>query len=154
MSSLLLFNRVYRLKIQSVMLVFSTQLVSCCPDNLLSGSPPPTFPESKYSVQCTEHRQCVGRVGRCWVVLETIFCWSLHSVSGQISEPRKLLYLPKQKPRRGGGLRQINTCRKVPLQVYFFRLLYLALLSISLNIYASHEENNSRKRKNPSVVLR
>jgi hypothetical protein len=28
-----------------------------------------------------------------------------------------LLYHPKQKPRRGGSLRQINTCRKVP---YFF----------------------------------
>ncbi len=26
---------------------------------------------------------------------------------------------PKQKPRRGGGLRQINTCRKVPIQVNF-----------------------------------
>jgi hypothetical protein len=39
------------------------------------------------------------------------------------------LYIPtidlpillQQKPRRGRGLRQINTCRKVPLQVYFFR---------------------------------
>ncbi len=28
---------------------------------------------------------------------------------------------PKQKPRRGGGLRQIITCRKVPLQVNFLR---------------------------------
>jgi hypothetical protein len=26
---------------------------------------------------------------------------------------------PKQKPRWEGGLRQINTCRKVPLQVSF-----------------------------------
>ncbi len=31
--------------------------------------------------------------------------------------PTKLLYRPKQKPRRGGGLRNINTCRQVPLQV-------------------------------------
>jgi hypothetical protein len=30
-----------------------------------------------------------------------------------------LLYHPKQKPRRGGGLRQINTCRQVSLQVNF-----------------------------------
>jgi hypothetical protein len=30
-----------------------------------------------------------------------------------------LLYHPKQKPRRGGGLRQINTCRQVPLLVIF-----------------------------------
>jgi hypothetical protein len=34
---------------------------------------------------------------------------------------RKLLYHPKQKPRRGGGLRQINACRKVPLQDNFLR---------------------------------
>jgi hypothetical protein len=29
------------------------------------------------------------------------------------SEPTKLLDYPKQKPRRGGGLRQIYTCRKI-----------------------------------------
>ncbi len=37
MSSLLVFNRVYRLDIQSVMLVFSTGIVYHCPSNLLSG---------------------------------------------------------------------------------------------------------------------
>jgi hypothetical protein len=36
-------------------------------------------------------------------------------------EPAKLLYRPKQKPKRVRGLRQINTCRKVPLQVNFVR---------------------------------
>jgi hypothetical protein len=30
-----------------------------------------------------------------------------------------LLYHPKQKPRRRGGLRQINTCHPVPLMVKF-----------------------------------
>jgi hypothetical protein len=34
-------------------------------------------------------------------------------------EPTKLLYHPKQKTRRGGGLRRINTCRQSPLQVNF-----------------------------------
>ncbi len=34
MSSLLVFNRVYRLDIQSVMLVFSTDFVNYCPSNL------------------------------------------------------------------------------------------------------------------------
>jgi hypothetical protein len=29
----------------------------------------------------------------------------------------KIALPPIQKPRRGGGLRQINTCREVPLQV-------------------------------------
>ncbi len=45
MSSLLVFNRVYRLEIQSVMLVFSARFVNNCPCNLLSGYlPPPPFP--------------------------------------------------------------------------------------------------------------
>jgi hypothetical protein len=35
------------------------------------------------------------------------------------SEPTKFLDHPKQKPRREGGLRQINTCSKVSLQVNF-----------------------------------
>ncbi len=35
------------------------------------------------------------------------------------SEPAKLPYQPEQKTRRGGGLRQINTCLKFPLQVKF-----------------------------------
>ncbi len=35
----------------------------------------------------------------------------------------------KQKPRRGGGLRQINTCRQVPLQ--FKKSRHLGLESIS-----------------------
>jgi hypothetical protein len=37
MSSLLAFNRVYRLEIQSVMLAFSTGFVNYCLSNLLSG---------------------------------------------------------------------------------------------------------------------
>ena len=40
MSSLLVFDRVYRLEIQSVMLVFSTPLVNLRLSNLLTGSPP------------------------------------------------------------------------------------------------------------------
>ncbi len=41
-----------------------------------------------------------------------------YSLSDQI-EPTKLLDHPKQKPMMGGGLRQVNSCRKVPLQVNF-----------------------------------
>ncbi len=37
MSSFLVVIRVYRLEIQSVMLVFSTGFVNYCPSNLLSG---------------------------------------------------------------------------------------------------------------------
>ncbi len=39
--------------------------------------------------------------------------------------------------RRDGGLRQINTCREVPLQVNFVKQRQLALLSISL-IFSTH----------------
>jgi hypothetical protein len=48
MSSLQVFNRVYRLEIQSVMLVFSTPLVNCCPSTFSRISPqlfPPPFPK-------------------------------------------------------------------------------------------------------------
>ncbi len=45
MSSLFVFNRVYRLEIQSVMLVFSAPLVTISPANLFTGlTPPPPFP--------------------------------------------------------------------------------------------------------------
>jgi hypothetical protein len=107
---------------------FRPSFVNCCPSNLLSGSPPPPFPVSKYSI----YRQCAARkwVGGCWVLLETIICRSL--TPWPDSEPMKLLDHPKQKPSRGGGLRQINTCRKVPLQVKFFRWRHFALVSIRL----------------------
>jgi hypothetical protein len=42
MSSLLVFNRVYRMEIQSVMLVFSTPLVNCCPYNFSLTYPTPS----------------------------------------------------------------------------------------------------------------
>jgi hypothetical protein len=44
MSSLLVFNRVYRLEIQSVILLFSTPLVNQLPSKLLAGSSTPTPP--------------------------------------------------------------------------------------------------------------
>ncbi len=37
MASLLVFNRVYRLEIQSIMLVYLTGFLNCCPSNLFSG---------------------------------------------------------------------------------------------------------------------
>jgi hypothetical protein len=49
MSSSLVFNRVYRLEIQSVM-VFSTPLVNCCPLYILSDLPHP-YPLPKVNVQ-------------------------------------------------------------------------------------------------------
>ncbi len=101
MSSLLVYNRVNRLEIQSVMLVFRPSFVNYCPSNLLSGSPPPL---PKVKVQYTVYR------------VQTVCGWKVGV--GVLSCVHILqLYQPKQKLRRGGGLRQINTCRKVPLQV-------------------------------------
>jgi hypothetical protein len=51
MSSLLVFNRVYRMEIQSVMLVFSDPLVNCFPSNLLADLPYPSpLPKVKYRI--------------------------------------------------------------------------------------------------------
>jgi hypothetical protein len=53
MSSLLVFKRVYRLEIQSVMLVFSTSFVNYYPYNLLNFSlisSPPLPCVNKYSI--------------------------------------------------------------------------------------------------------
>jgi hypothetical protein len=61
MSSLLMFNRVYRLEIQSVMFVLSTSFVNCCSSNLFSGSSlPPSHPScvNKYNVYT--YRVCNG----------------------------------------------------------------------------------------------
>ncbi len=62
-----------------------------------------------------------GVWGGSWVVLETIFCRSLTLCSDQIENLQNCFTTPKQKPRRGGGHRQVNTCRKVSLQVIFLR---------------------------------
>ena len=98
MSSLLVFNRVYRLEIQSVMLVFSTTLVNCCPSNLLSELPQPSpTSQSKRTVY----------TGSVWGDVElccrpySIFCRSLTLCFWPDSEPTKLLHHPKQKwPRK------------------------------------------------------
>ncbi len=55
----------------------------------------------------------------CTVLLETIFCGRLTLCILPNPEPTKLVGQPKQKPRRGGGFRQINTCLKFPLHINF-----------------------------------
>jgi hypothetical protein len=59
MSSLLVFNRDYRLEPQSVMLVFRPSFVNYCPSNLLSCSPPPL---PKVKIQCIQ-KVCGWEVG-------------------------------------------------------------------------------------------
>ncbi len=113
------------LQIQPVMLVISAQLCECYPSNLLSGStlPPlsPSLPCVKYSIQFV--------AGRGWGMLKTIFCRSLILCIWPDSEPTKLLDHHKQNPSWGGGLRQINTCRKVPLRANCFRWRRFAFVS-------------------------
>ncbi len=97
----------------------------------LVHTPHPSPPSQS---QCTVLTVCawevVGGGGGCWVVLVTIFCRSLTTCFWPDSEPTQLLYHPK--PKRAGGLREINTCCIVPLQVNFFRQQHLELLSSSL----------------------
>ncbi len=115
------FIRVYRLEIanfyrHSVMLLLSTQfcdlyspLLPLSPSLCFNSPPPPSLCKyRKYTVYTC------AKGGWCWAVLETIFCRILPL--WQDSEPKKLLYHPKQKSRKWGGL---HACRKVPLQVNF-----------------------------------
>jgi hypothetical protein len=48
----------------------------------------------------------------------------------------KLLHHPKQKPRRGGGLRQTNNCYKVALQVILFNddILHCCLSVLAFHV--------------------
>ncbi len=110
------------------MLVFSTPLLKYCSSNLLTGSPlpPPPLPRSMYLyVQCDRRGEGIGLCGDHTVYKSYTLCiWP-------DSEPTKLLYRPKQKPWRGGGLRQISTCHQVHLQVNFKKSGHLGLESIS-----------------------
>ncbi len=98
--------RVYRLEIQSVMLVFHPALRTVAPltFSLVQLAHPP-----RVSVQCV--------AGRGWVLLEAILQDFTTLYLARFRTYKILLDHSKQKPRRGGGLRQINTCRKVPVQV-------------------------------------
>ncbi len=95
------FIRVYRLEIPSVMLVFRPRFVNYCPSNLPSSP----FLVSMYST----NRQCVA--GRVWGVLSPV---GDHILQEFYSVPDPIQSYKIARPnQRGGGLRQISTCRKV-----------------------------------------
>jgi hypothetical protein len=74
-------------------------------------------------------------------VLQTIFCRDLTLCF----LPTKLLHHPEQNPRREGGLRQTNTCRKVPLKVNFF--FYQSNLAIALPTTTCELRHTSVRRE-------
>ncbi len=88
---------------------FRTSFVNYCPSNLLSCSPPPP-PPPKVKVQYIQTVcvwEGVGGVQLCWRPylheLNTLYLTRFRTYK---------IALPPQT--RGGGLRQINTCHKVP----------------------------------------
>ncbi len=109
-------NEVYRLEIQSVMLIFSPVTFSLV--HLPPHAPPP-FPVLKYSINCTDSvwlggggvLSCVGDH-----ILQEFYTMYLTRLGTY-----KIALPPQTNPRRGGGLGQINTCRQVPVQVNYFR---------------------------------
>ncbi len=100
---------------------FRPSFVNYWPSNLLSGSPPlpPPSPKSKYSL----YTQCLAGRGGGGV---------LSCVGDNILQEINILFLarlrtykialpPQTKTQEGRGPQQINTCRKVTLQVNFFK---------------------------------
>ncbi len=105
------------------MLVFSTQLGELLPllqPSLWFTSPPPLIPSQSQSTVC---RQCVAGWG--WGVLSCVKDHILREFNSLFLarfRSNKIALPPQTKPRRGGCFRQINTCRKVPLNVIFCQI--------------------------------
>jgi hypothetical protein len=68
-------------------------------------------------------------------------CWRPNSLGVSLKHP-------KQKPRRGGGIRQINTCRKVPLQVNFFSITTYGFAFYQSNLSTLLDTKNKRLHSN------
>ncbi len=139
MSSLLVFNRDYRLEIQSVILVFSTP--SCELEPLLTFSLIPLPPFPCVSKCCSRIHRSVTGGGGGWIQLRhrvVVPARQATWLAGRYENPMPELTL---SPSHGyinsvtsvcihavcyremgegiGGLRQVNTCRQVPFLVNF-----------------------------------
>ncbi len=98
---------------------FRLSFVNCCPSKLFSRSTlPPPVP--KYNIYTDSVWGGGGAMGVLSPVGDPIL-QEFDTLCLTRFKPTKFLYHPKQNPRRGGGLRQMNTCRIVPLLVNFFR---------------------------------
>ncbi len=116
MSFLLVFNRAYRLEIQSVMLVFSTQLCELFIAPLtfslvhLPQPNPPSQSKRTYSL----YRQCVA--GRGWRVLSCVgdhIVQKFNTLFLTIFKTYKIATPPKTILRRGGALRQTPAAKSL-----------------------------------------
>ncbi len=115
-------NRVYRLEIQSVMLgwyIFSPLLWTSAPLTFSQIHPPPLlpFPEWIITGECL-YTVC-NRKGGGDRVMWRASTWVIVCVFDQIPNLQNCFITANKKARRGGGLRQIKTCREVPLLVNF-----------------------------------
>ncbi len=108
------FIRVYRLEIQTVrtfapltfaLAQFSSPLLPCIKD-------------SKYSIYTDS--VWLGVVEGVLSPVEDLILHEFNTLYLTRLRTYKIARPPQQKPRRGEGLKQISTCRKVPLQVNFF----------------------------------
>jgi hypothetical protein len=122
--------RVFRLEIQSVMFVFRPSFMNYRPSNPLSGSTLPP-PESKYrSPVYTDSvwhgRGWGGGGGRIDFYSRPYSAWVEHSVSDQIRRTYKIARSPQL--RKGGGLRQMNTCPFT--DKFFYNDIWRCFLSV------------------------
>ncbi len=114
---------------------FRPSLMNYCTSNLLFGSPPPSLPLSKIKVQYIKTVFGWEGIEGCWVVLETIFCRRLTLCFWLDAEPTvQNCYTTPNKYLGGEGAWQINTCRKVPYQVNFFKILTFGIALYQSNL--------------------
>jgi hypothetical protein len=106
-------------------LVFSTPIAPLT-FSLVHLPPPP-----KVKVQYVQAVCGWEEVGELTIVGDHILQEFNTLFSDQNQNLQNCFTTPEQKPRMGGGLRQMNTCRKVPLQVNFF---WITTFDIALSI--------------------
>jgi hypothetical protein len=121
MSSFLVFDRVYRLENGDAVSHFGIfdPALWTAPLTFSLIPPPPPFPPSQSQSTVYTDSVWLGGGGRELSCIgdqefNTLFLIRFQNLKN--CQPNH----PKQKPLRGGALRQINTCRKVPLQVNIF----------------------------------
>jgi hypothetical protein len=90
----------------------------------------------------------------CILILSVLFCSETETrytlCTGVYLYPTRFRNA-KQKPMRGGDLRQIKTCRKVPLHVHFFGKFGIAFCHSNLSTYIRYVTNSCVLRVQPEI---